>query len=244
VYWHGNEVHIRNPRHASALGIETVYQDLALCDNLNVIQNLFLGREPTSFGVLDEAAMEAESARTMQRLAVTTLQSLDQRVGSLSGGQRQAVAIARSLLWHSQLVILDERTASLGVSQTEVVLTLARRLAGEGVGVILISHNMNDVFRVADRIAVLYVGADGRRRPGRTNRSTTHRRVDDARRTGESVPTGHRQQRVAVQFASLCGCGWRGRSNDEQPVMAMARMRAHAGRQRRTSVPEDSDLSP
>ena len=158
MYWHGNEVHIRNPRHASALGIETVYQDLALCDNLNVIQNLFLGREPTSFGVLDEAAMEAESARTMQRLAVTTLQSLDQRVGSLSGGQRQAVAIARSLLWHSQLVILDERTASLGVSQTEVVLTLARRLAGEGVGVILISHNMNDVFRVADRIAVLYLG--------------------------------------------------------------------------------------
>jgi D-xylose transport system ATP-binding protein len=152
-------VSIRSPRDAAALGIETVYQDLALCDNLNTIQNMFLGRE-RSIGhlVLDEDSMEASAADAVNRMGITTLRSLRQRVGSLSGGQRQAVAIAKALLWQARLVILDEPTAALGVAQTEVVLGLIRRLADQGMAVIVISHNMNEVFRVADRIAVLHMG--------------------------------------------------------------------------------------
>jgi ABC-type sugar transport system ATPase subunit len=158
MYWEGNEVHVRTPSDAAALGIETVYQDLALCDNLDTVQNLFLGRERAHTGVLDESSMEKAAARTLRTLSVTSLRSIRQKVGSLSGGQRQAVAIARSVLWNSKLVIMDEPTAALGVAQTRVVLGLVRRLADNGVAVVMISHNMNDVFSVADRIAVLYLG--------------------------------------------------------------------------------------
>ena len=147
------------PQDANALGIEVVYQDLALCDNLDVVHNMFLGRELAKTKVLDEFAMEARARETLDGLSVRTLQSVRTAVASLSGGQRQTVAIARAVLWNSKLVILDEPTAALGVAQTEQVLKLVRRLADNGLGVILISHNLNDVFEVADDIAVLYLGA-------------------------------------------------------------------------------------
>ncbi|MFD5246095.1 ATP-binding cassette domain-containing protein [Amycolatopsis sp. NPDC058340] len=156
--WQGEPVRIRGPRDAAALGIETVYQDLALCDNLDVVQNMFLGREPLRHWALDEDRMEAAAKETLHGLGVTTLTSVRQPVGSLSGGQRQAVAIAKAVLWHSKLVIMDEPTAALGVQQTEVVLRLIRRLAERGLAVVVVSHNLNDVFAVADRIAVLYLG--------------------------------------------------------------------------------------
>jgi D-xylose transport system ATP-binding protein len=158
IYWDGRPVHIRTPREAAALGIETVYQDLALCDNLDIVQNLFLGRERTRFDLLNEESMEIAARETLQSLSVTTVRSIRQPVASLSGGQRQAVAIAKSVLWNSRLVIMDEPTAALGVAQTRMVLDLVRRLADRGVGVIIISHNMNDVFEVADRIAILHLG--------------------------------------------------------------------------------------
>ncbi|HEY7135113.1 MAG TPA: ATP-binding cassette domain-containing protein [Acidimicrobiia bacterium] len=158
IYWEGRPVHIRAPRDAAALGIETVYQDLALCDNLDIVQNMFLGRERTRFDLLDEESMEIAARETLQSLSVTTVRSIRQPVASLSGGQRQAVAIAKSVLWNSRLVIMDEPTAALGVAQTRMVLDLVRRLADRGVGVIIISHNMNDVFEVADRIAILHLG--------------------------------------------------------------------------------------
>ena len=150
---------MHGPKDANALGIEVVYQDLALCDNLDVVQNMFLGREMGNVAALDEDAMEARARETLDGLSVRTLQSVRQAVASLSGGQRQTVAIARSVLWNSKLVVLDEPTAALGVAQTEQVLRLVRRLADNGLGVILISHNLNDIFEVADDIAVLYLGA-------------------------------------------------------------------------------------
>jgi len=156
--WQGKPVRIRGPRDAAALGIETVYQDLALCDNLDIVQNMFLGREPLRHWALDEDRMELAATETLRSLGVTTVTSVRQPVGSLSGGQRQAVAIAKAVLWHSKLVIMDEPTAALGVQQTEVVLGLVQRLAERGLGVVVVSHNMNDVFDVADRIAVLYLG--------------------------------------------------------------------------------------
>ncbi|HET7735159.1 MAG TPA: ATP-binding cassette domain-containing protein [Nocardioidaceae bacterium] len=154
----GETVHVTNPKQANALGIEVVYQDLALCDNLDIVQNLFLGRESLSAGMLDEITMEERAAETLAGLSVRTVKSVRQKVASLSGGQRQTVAIARAVLWNSKLVILDEPTAALGVAQTEQVLRLVRRLADRGLAVILISHNMNDVLAVADDIAVLYLG--------------------------------------------------------------------------------------
>lgn len=158
ILWEGRPVDLRAPRDAAALGIETVYQDLALCDNLDVVQNMFLGRElRQGIGLLDDE-MECRAAEVMRRLSVTTLGSLRQKVGSLSGGQRQSVAIARAVLRHTRLVIMDEPTAALGVAQTEIVLGLVRSLADQGIAVLMISHNLNDVFRVADRIAVLYLG--------------------------------------------------------------------------------------
>src|SRR4051812_37379219 len=158
VRYEGEVVHLHNPREASRLGIEVVYQDLALCDNLDIVQNMFLGREELSAGTFDEGLMEREAAETLRGLSVRTVKSVRQKVSSLSGGQRQTVAIARSVLWNSKLVILDEPTAALGVAQTEQVLNLVRRLADNGLAVILISHNMNDVLAVADDIAVLYLG--------------------------------------------------------------------------------------
>ena len=154
----GSPVTVHGPRDANALGIEVVYQDLALCDNLDVVHNMFLGRENTRGGLLDEYAMEAKARETLDGLSVRTLKSVRTQVASLSGGQRQTVAIARAVLWNSRIVILDEPTAALGVAQTEQVLKLVRRLADRGLGVVLISHNLNDVFEVADDIAVLYLG--------------------------------------------------------------------------------------
>jgi D-xylose transport system ATP-binding protein len=158
VKFAGQPVHLHSPRDASRLGIEVVYQDLALCDNLDVVQNMFLGREELCFGTFDEGIMEREAAETLRSLSVRTVQSVRQKVSSLSGGQRQTVAIARSVLKKARVVILDEPTAALGVAQTEQVLALVKRLAEQGVAVIIISHNLADVFRVADYINVLYLG--------------------------------------------------------------------------------------
>ena len=149
---------IASPRDAAALGIEVVYQDLALCDNLDIVENMFLGREKRHGVVLDDDAMEQLAAETLDGLAVRTIRNLRQNVASLSGGQRQTVAIAKAVLWNSRLVILDEPTAALGVAQTRQVLELIRRLADQGLAVLYISHNLNDVFAVADRIAALYLG--------------------------------------------------------------------------------------
>jgi D-xylose transport system ATP-binding protein len=154
----GKPVHIHTPRDAAALGIEVVYQDLALCDNLDIVQNMFLGRERVNRRVLDENAMEKAARETLASLRVRTVKSVRQRVSSLSGGQRQTVAIAKAVLWNSKVVILDEPTAALGVAQTEQVLALVRRLADRGLAVVLISHNMTEVLQVSDRIAVLYLG--------------------------------------------------------------------------------------
>src|ERR1700722_20325730 len=158
IYFEGRPVHIRSTRDASALGIETVYQDLALADNLDIVQNMFLGRELLSYGLLDEDSMELQAAETLSALRVTTVRSIRQPVASLSGGQRQSVAVAKAVMWNSKLVLLDEPTAALGVVQTRSVLDLIKRLRDRGLAVMVISHNLNDVFEVADRIAVLYLG--------------------------------------------------------------------------------------
>jgi ABC-type sugar transport system ATPase subunit len=158
ILWRGHPVSIRTPKDSAALGIATVYQDLALCDNLDIVQNMFLGREPTKLAVLDEAPMELAARKTLADLHVTTVRSIRQPVSSLSGGQRQSVAVARAVLWNSQLMILDEPTAALGVAQTAMVLSLVKRLAQQGYAVIIVSHNLNDLFEVADNIAVLRLG--------------------------------------------------------------------------------------
>jgi ABC-type sugar transport system ATPase subunit len=158
ILWEGATVHLHGPRDAEALGITTIYQDLALCDNLDIVQNMFLGHEPLSHGLLDEATMEIKARDTLKGLNVTTVRSIRQPVASLSGGQRQSVAVAKAVMSEAKLVIMDEPTAALGVAQTSMVLSLIKTLSGRGVAVMLISHNMNDVFEVADRIAVLYLG--------------------------------------------------------------------------------------
>ena len=158
IYWEGKPVHIRNTRDAARLGIETVYQDLALADNLDIVQNMFLGRELLRRRLLDEDEMERQAAKTLAGLRVTTVRSIRQPVASLSGGQRQSVAVAKAVMWNSKLVIMDEPTAALGVVQTRQVLDLMKRLRDHGLAVMMISHNLNDVFEVADRIAVLYLG--------------------------------------------------------------------------------------
>jgi D-xylose transport system ATP-binding protein len=154
----GKPVSLHTPRDAAALGIEIVYQDLALCDNLDIVQNMFLGRERTRYDLLDETSMEHSAQETLASLSVRTVKSVRQRVSSLSGGQRQTVAIAKAVLWNSKVVVLDEPTAALGVAQTAQVLDLVRRLADRGLAVVLISHNMLDVLQVSDRIATLYLG--------------------------------------------------------------------------------------
>jgi D-xylose transport system ATP-binding protein len=158
ILFEGKPVTINGPRAAADLGIEIVYQDLALCDNLDVVQNMFLGRERHNGVLLDENSMEIAARDTLTRLSVRTLKSVRQPVSSLSGGQRQTVAIAKAVLWESKLVVLDEPTAALGVAQTRQVLDLVRRLADTGHSVVFISHNMIDVFEVADRVAALYLG--------------------------------------------------------------------------------------
>jgi len=159
VFFDGKPVHIHSPRDSAALGIEVVYQDLALADNLDVVANMFLGRERTKFpSGLDEPSMEIACVETLTSLSVTTLSSVRQAVAGLSGGQRQAIAVAKAVMWNSRLVILDEPTAALGVAQTAQVLSLVRRLAEKGLAVVLISHNLHDVFEAADRITVLRLG--------------------------------------------------------------------------------------
>ena len=158
VRFEGRPVHIDDPRVATGLGIEFVYQDLALSDNLDITQNMFLGREIRRFGFLADGEMERQARETLAGLSVRTVSSVRQRVADLSGGQRQTVAIAKAVLWNSKVVFLDEPTAALGVAQTKQVLDLVRRLADQGRGVVLISHNMNDVMAVADRVAALYLG--------------------------------------------------------------------------------------
>jgi D-xylose transport system ATP-binding protein len=161
VFFEGQPVSIHGPKDAAKLGIEIVYQDLALCDNLDVVQNMYLGREEHDwFQRLMEPPMEAKTAETLKSLAVTTIRSIRQPVATLSGGQRQSVAVARAVMWNSTLVILDEPTAALGVSQTEQVLALVKRLAEQGLAVVLISHNLHDIFEAANRITVLRLGRD------------------------------------------------------------------------------------
>jgi ABC-type sugar transport system ATPase subunit len=158
MFWEGLPVHIRSPKDAAALGIETVYQDLALADNLDIVQNMFLGRERLNHFFLNEDSMERAAAETLAGLHVTTVRSIRQPVATLSGGQRQAVAVAKAVMWNSKLVLLDEPTAALGVAQTKMVLDLIRRLKDHGLAVMVISHNLNDIFEVADRIAILHLG--------------------------------------------------------------------------------------
>ncbi|HSS93088.1 MAG TPA: ATP-binding cassette domain-containing protein [Candidatus Dormibacteraeota bacterium] len=159
VFWEGRPIHVHTPRDAARLGIETVYQDLALADNLDIVQNMFLGRERVrTLELLDEDSMERAAAETLASLRVTTVRSIRQPVASLSGGQRQSVAVAKAVMWNSKLVIMDEPTAALGVVQTKQVLELIKRLRERGLAVMVISHNLTDVFQVADRIAVLYLG--------------------------------------------------------------------------------------
>jgi len=160
ILFEGKQVNIHGPKDAAKLGIEVVYQDLALCDNLDVVQNMYLGREVNKFQILNEAVMEFSTSETLRSLAVTTIRSVRQPVATLSGGQRQSVAVAKAVQWNSKLVILDEPTAALGVAQTEQVLALVRRLGEQGLAVVLISHNLHDVFETADRITVLRLGRD------------------------------------------------------------------------------------
>lgn len=159
VLFNGEPCTLHHPRDAASHGIEVVYQDLALCDNLDIVQNMFLGREEMVQGTFDEGRMEVEAAEALQSLSVKTVKSLRQKVSSLSGGQRQTVAIARSVVKQAKVVILDEPTAALGVAQKSQVLSLVRRLADHGVAVVIVSHNLQDIFEVADDINVLYLGA-------------------------------------------------------------------------------------
>ena len=159
ILFEGEPVTIHGPKDASRLGIEVVYQDLALADNLDVVQNMFLGREELDgLRRLNEVSMEARAAKTLAELSVTTIRSVRQTVAGLSGGQRQSVAVAKAVMWNSKLVILDEPTAALGVAQTRQVLDLVKRLGEQGLAGILISHNLPDIFEVADCITVLRLG--------------------------------------------------------------------------------------
>jgi D-xylose transport system ATP-binding protein len=187
IFFEGHEVHISGPKDAAKLGIEIVYQDLALADNLDVVQNMYLGREVHDFlQRLNEPVMEQKTLETMQSLAVTTIRSVRQRVASLSGGQRQSVAVARAVMWNSRVVILDEPTAALGVAQTRQVLDLIKRLREQGLAVVLISHNLVDVFEVADRITVLRLG----RNVGVYERAkTTQEEIVEAITFGTAKPT-------------------------------------------------------
>jgi D-xylose transport system ATP-binding protein len=158
LIWQGRQVHFKSPHDATAAGIATVYQDLALCDNLDIVANMLLGHEVRRHLLLDEVSMEQTAKQTLKDLRVVTVHNIRQLVGSLSGGQRQSVAVAKAVMLDAKLVIMDEPTAALGVSQTALVLDLIRRLSERGIGVLVVSHNLTDVFQVADRLAVLYLG--------------------------------------------------------------------------------------
>jgi D-xylose transport system ATP-binding protein len=158
ILWQGSPVHFRSPKDATDVGIATVYQDLALADNLDIVQNMLLGHEVLRHGMLDEITMEQTAKQTLAEMRVTTVRNIRQPVGSLSGGQRQAIAVAKAVMLNAKLVIMDEPTAALGVSQTALVLEIITNLASRGIAVLVISHNLIDVFKVADRLAVLYLG--------------------------------------------------------------------------------------
>jgi ABC-type sugar transport system ATPase subunit len=158
IMWEGAPVHLHSPNDAEALGITTIYQDLALCDNLDIVQNMFLGHEKMRRHLLDETSMELAARQTLADLNVKTVRSIRQPVKSLSGGQRQSVAVAKAVLQAAKLVIMDEPTAALGVAQTRMVLDLIKRLSDQGTAVMVVSHNLNDVFEVADQISILYLG--------------------------------------------------------------------------------------
>jgi D-xylose transport system ATP-binding protein len=187
VRFRGEDVTIHSPKEAADLGIEVVYQDLALADNLDVVQNMFLGRERGSRWLMDESSMERSARETLASLSVRTVKSVRTLVAQLSGGQRQTVAIAKSVLWDSKVVLLDEPTAALGVAQTRQVLDLVRRLAEQGLGVVLISHNMADVFEVADRISTLYLGRLVADLPAK---DTTHSQIVELITAGRSGDLG------------------------------------------------------
>jgi D-xylose transport system ATP-binding protein len=187
VLFRGQNVTIHTPKEAADLGIEVVYQDLALADNLDVVQNMFLGRERGSRWLMDESSMEKAARETLASLSVRTVKSVRSPVKQLSGGQRQTVAIAKAVLWDSKVVLLDEPTAALGVAQTRQVLDLVRRLAEQGLGVVLISHNMADVFEVADRISTLYLGRLVADLPAK---ETTHSQVVELITAGRSGELG------------------------------------------------------
>jgi D-xylose transport system permease protein len=206
ILWEGRPVHIRTPRDSAALGIEVVYQDLALCDNLDVVQNMFLGRERLQGGLLNEDDMERTAGETLGSLHVTTLRSIRAPVASLSGGQRQSIAVAKAVMWNSKLVILDEPTAALGVAQTRQVLQLVRRLADRGLAVIMVSHNLNDVFAVADRIVVLRLGRTVA--SGEASGFDSQRAVElmtTGRSSREGVGSGAGGVRESAKAASVLG---------------------------------------
>jgi D-xylose transport system ATP-binding protein len=188
IIFEGQPVNIHGPKDAAKLGIEVVYQDLALCDNLDVVQNMFLGREElSSLRRLDETTMEKRASDTLASLSVTTIRSVRQTVAGLSGGQRQSVAVAKAVMWNSKVVILDEPTAALGVAQTRQVLDLVKRLGEQGLAVVLVSHNLNDVFEVANRISVLRLG----RNVGVYERDkTTQQEIVQAITAGTMTETG------------------------------------------------------
>jgi ABC-type sugar transport system ATPase subunit len=204
MYWQGQRVHLHSPRDATDLGIATVYQDLALADNLDIVQNMFLGREITRRWQLDEISMEIAAKKTLQDLKVVSVRSIRQPVGSLSGGQRQAVAVAKAILRDAKLVIMDEPTAALGVTQTRNVLDLIQRLAAQGIAVIVISHNLNDVMSVADRIAVLYLG---------TLADVGPKEDYDAQRVVELMTTGA-SQRLSEQGMAGRGLAEQGHASE------------------------------
>ena len=158
ILWQGSPVRLHGPKDAEDLGITTIYQDLALCDNLDIVQNMFLGHELLRHRLLDEPAMELAARKTLADLNVKTIRSIRQPVASLSGGQRQSVAVAKAVMQSAKLVIMDEPTAALGVAQTRMVLDIIKRLSDQGTAVLVISHNLNDVFEVADHLVVLYLG--------------------------------------------------------------------------------------
>jgi len=191
----GEPVHVHGPRDVAALGVETVYQDLALCDNLDIVDNMFLGRELRNGIVLDDVQMETRARETLASLSVRTVKSVRQSVASLSGGQRQTVAIAKAVLWNSKIVLLDEPTAALGVAQTRQVLDLVRRLADRGLGVVLISHNMNDVLEVADRVTALYLGRVAADVPAK---NLSHNQIVELITAGRSGDLGIRDAATAA----------------------------------------------
>jgi D-xylose transport system ATP-binding protein len=197
VLFDGKPVSIHGPKDAAKLGIEVVYQDLALADNLDVVQNMYLGREERDrLFRLKEAAMEQRTTETLKGLSVTTIRSVRQPVATLSGGQRQSVAVARAVMWNNRVVFLDEPTAALGVAQTRQVLDLVKRLGDQGLAVVLVSHNLNDVFEVANRITVLRLG----RNVGVYDRDrTTQQEIVQAITAGTAEPAREPEQPPAQE---------------------------------------------